>query len=233
MLILCADHIPMTRHTPFSFGAGAAGAGGFEAAVFTRKAGWGTEEAFGGAPFDAAYHLRGQVNGFNTAVHNHSNKHNHGLGHNHTHGHNDTYTNGREHKHGLSSGNDLGHGTTHTDQTYRQGDVEHHAVAGEPGVVGTGTGTGIGTHGHNNSRTLDPSAQGVHGVGHRNDGYRSDHELGHRNDGHIGTGTGNITSGRNEAWTSDDPGHMTDGSNRHGLQRKSIERKAVGPSGAL
>jgi diacylglycerol diphosphate phosphatase/phosphatidate phosphatase len=59
------NHIPLTRHTPFSYGAGAAGAGGFESAVFTRKAGWGFEEAYGGAPFDAAHGLRGQAVGFN------------------------------------------------------------------------------------------------------------------------------------------------------------------------
>lgn len=53
------NHIPLTRHTPFSYGAGSAGAGGFESAVFTHKAGWGYGEAFGGAPFDAAHHLRG------------------------------------------------------------------------------------------------------------------------------------------------------------------------------
>lgn len=63
------NHIPLTRHTPFSYGAGAAGAGGFETAVFTRQAGWGYEEHFGGAPFDAAHGLRGQAAGFNTGAH--------------------------------------------------------------------------------------------------------------------------------------------------------------------
>lgn len=63
------NHIPLTRHTPFSFGAGEAGAGGFETAVFTRKASWGFGEAYGGAPFDAAHHLRGMQAGFNNAVH--------------------------------------------------------------------------------------------------------------------------------------------------------------------
>ena len=62
------NHIPLTRHTPFSYGAGAAGAGGFESAVFTRQAGWGHEEHYGGAPFDAAHGLRGQVAGFNTGA---------------------------------------------------------------------------------------------------------------------------------------------------------------------
>jgi membrane-associated phospholipid phosphatase len=62
------NHIPLTRHTPFSYGAGQAGAGGFESAVFTRRAGWGHDEAYGGAPFDAAHGLRGQQTGFNTGA---------------------------------------------------------------------------------------------------------------------------------------------------------------------
>ncbi|KAK5096406.1 hypothetical protein LTS08_007662 [Lithohypha guttulata] len=66
------NHIPLTRHTPFSYGAGQAGAGGFETAVFTRKAGWGYEEAYGGAPFDAAHHLRGAQTGFNSGIHDDS-----------------------------------------------------------------------------------------------------------------------------------------------------------------
>jgi len=74
------NHIPLTRHTPFSYGAGQAGAGGFETAVFTRKAGWGYEEAYGGAPFDAAHHLRGVQSGFNTAVHGNNVSDHHGHG---------------------------------------------------------------------------------------------------------------------------------------------------------
>ncbi|KIW84922.1 hypothetical protein Z517_00310 [Fonsecaea pedrosoi CBS 271.37] len=62
------NHIPLTRHTPFSYGAGAAGAGGFETAVFTRQAGWGYGEHYGGAPFDAAHGLRGQAAGFDTSA---------------------------------------------------------------------------------------------------------------------------------------------------------------------
>lgn len=73
------NHIPLTRHTPFSYGAGAAGAGGFESAVFTRQAGWGFEEHYGGAPFDAAHGLRGQAAGFNTgAVQQEHYSHKHG-----------------------------------------------------------------------------------------------------------------------------------------------------------
>jgi diacylglycerol diphosphate phosphatase / phosphatidate phosphatase len=74
------NHIPLTRSTPFAYGGGKAGAGGFETAVFTRAGGWGYEEALGGAPFDAAYGLRGQLNGFNTTVHHrHDVEHNAGL----------------------------------------------------------------------------------------------------------------------------------------------------------
>lgn len=78
------NHIPLTRHTPFSYGAGAAGAGGFESAVFTRRAGWGYEEAYGGAPFDAAHGLRGAATGFNTGasgIHPHSHDGHHGYEH--------------------------------------------------------------------------------------------------------------------------------------------------------
>lgn len=109
------NHIPLTRHTPFSYGAGQAGAGGFETAVFTRKAGWGFEEAYGGAPFDAATHLRGMQAGFNNAVH----ADNGGLGHDRT---------GRDH-HTLGHHNDstLGHHNDHT-LGHREGDIEHNAL---------------------------------------------------------------------------------------------------------
>ena len=113
------NHIPLTRHTPFSYGAGAAGAGGFETAVFTRKAGWGYEEAYGGAPFDAAHHLRGAASGFNTAVHD-----NH-----HGHGHNN-------HTSGGLTGHHNGADTTHHSRLgHRDGDVEHHAGVPPPEPV--------------------------------------------------------------------------------------------------
>jgi hypothetical protein len=54
---------------PFSYGAGEAGAGGFDTAVFSHAAGWGYHEAYGGAPFDAAHNLRGAMTGFNHGVH--------------------------------------------------------------------------------------------------------------------------------------------------------------------
>ena len=117
------NHIPLTRHTPFSYGAGAAGAGGFESAVFTRKAGWGHEEAFGGAPFDAAHHLRGQMEGFNTAVHDNDHGHHggHGLGN----------TRSTRHDHGHQNG---------VVGPHRDGDVEHHAGMAPPPEPIHGTG---------------------------------------------------------------------------------------------
>ena len=50
------NHIPLTRHAPFHYGH--SGWGGFETAVWTRRAGWGSLEGggVGGAPFDASTH---------------------------------------------------------------------------------------------------------------------------------------------------------------------------------
>ncbi|KPI41251.1 Lipid phosphate phosphatase 1 [Cyphellophora attinorum] len=228
------NHIPMTRHTPFSFGAGAAGAGGFETAVFTRRAGWGTEEAFGGAPFDAAYHLRGQVNGFNTGVHNHSEKGDHtGIGGHH---HNSD-------KHGL------GHHNNVDDGNYRRDDIEHHAgtTGGTTGGPLTGNNTAGATGNttaldHNAGvhrdttidqprRTLDPSNQS---------GYRSSHD-GHRSDHSLGRGAGNNNVNRdgmidmNNQNDSYNSGNVSDGSNRYRQHRGSTERRAVvagGPGGS-
>lgn len=56
------NHIPLNRNAPFTYGAGGFGGfHGFHDTVFTRKAGWGTEEslAMGGAPFDASAHNMG------------------------------------------------------------------------------------------------------------------------------------------------------------------------------
>lgn len=103
------NHIPLTRHTPFSFGAGEAGAGGFETSVFTRKAGWGYEEAFGGAPFDAAHHLRGAQSGFNNAIH-----HNDRAS---RHDHHDRQTAGVMHDN-----------NAHHHHPRRDGDIEHNAA---------------------------------------------------------------------------------------------------------
>lgn len=55
------NHIPLTRHLPFTYGAVETGVEPFHDAIFTRKAGWGSGEggAWGGAPFDAAGGVRG------------------------------------------------------------------------------------------------------------------------------------------------------------------------------
>jgi diacylglycerol diphosphate phosphatase / phosphatidate phosphatase len=106
------NHIPLTRHTPFSYGAGAPGAGGFETAVWTRKAGWGHEEgAFGGAPGDADHGLRGMGGGVGTgrdASHGVGggvlgNGHDHGHGHRigHTHATSAGSTGQGRHSHGI------------------------------------------------------------------------------------------------------------------------------------
>jgi len=57
------NHIPLLRHAPFIYGAGASSFDGFHDVVFTRKAGWGTLEgnSWGGAPFDAADGPRGTM----------------------------------------------------------------------------------------------------------------------------------------------------------------------------
>lgn len=110
------NHIPLTRHTPFSYGAGQAGAGGFETAVFTRKAGWGYEEAYGGAPFDAAHHLRGAQSGFNSTVHDE-----HGVGH-------------RGHENGV--GRRVSRRDREVMPGHRDGDIEHNAaMAHENGAM--------------------------------------------------------------------------------------------------
>ena len=58
------NHIPLTRHTPFGYGAGGPGAGGFDTAVWTRKAGWGyADGSVGGAPFDAASGMSSGIGG--------------------------------------------------------------------------------------------------------------------------------------------------------------------------
>ena len=66
------NHIPLTRHTPFAYGADQLDAGGFHSAIFTRQAGWGHEEgAYGGAPFDAGYGLGGGAGGAMGGRHHH------------------------------------------------------------------------------------------------------------------------------------------------------------------
>ena len=49
------NHIPLARRSPFTYSVAPSAVDGFHDAMWTRKAGWGTQEggAWGGAPFDA------------------------------------------------------------------------------------------------------------------------------------------------------------------------------------
>lgn len=134
------NHIPLTRHTPFSYGGGAPGAGGFETAVWTHKAGWGYEGAIGGAPFDAG-HGRGGLGGGLGAGHGHG--HGHGLGHN-NHG-----TGLGHNNHGDGLGNNRGSGLGHG-----HGDGVGH---GHGDGVGHGHGTGTGFGQMHGKHQLHPS----------------------------------------------------------------------------
>lgn len=190
------NHIPLTRHTPFSYGAGEAGAGGFESAVFTRKAGWGFEEAYGGAPFDAAHHLRGAQAGFNTAIQDGSGHHNHG------------------HNHGHTTGTGVGTG-------YNTGTGHHTTGTG----IGTGTGTGHG-FGHNRHSGIgNDGVGGYDGVGNRGVGTYDgvgNHHLGHR-DGDIEHNASHMpTTGTGGTITNPDENRYRIHS--RSLERKAIPR---------
>jgi diacylglycerol diphosphate phosphatase / phosphatidate phosphatase len=228
------NHIPLTRHTPFSYGAGAAGAGGFETTVFTRKAGWGYEEAFGGAPNDAAYNLRGQVTGFNTEVHSHDH-HEKGAGLTGHHGHNDDAGVTKGHGHGLGN-------------RHRHDDVEHNAATAAPGTgagVASGTGVGNGHTGVDGTRNndvdgtrhtgIDGTRHGVDGTGHTGvggTGRTGVDGTGHGiNDGTVrdsgrldNTVPGTTGSPEGGNWGYPDG---TGDQNRYRQHRKSMERKAV------
>ena len=72
------NHIPLTRHIPFSYGAGEPGAAGFDTAIWTRQAGWGHEDgAYGGAPFDSASALRGTGAGTGSGLNGEGIEHSH------------------------------------------------------------------------------------------------------------------------------------------------------------
>jgi diacylglycerol diphosphate phosphatase / phosphatidate phosphatase len=110
------NHIPLMRHMPFSYGAGALGAGGFEETVFTRQAGWGHEDgAIGGAPFDAAQGLRGGGfgsstggvgNGISSGVVTGNGVHHDNMATKHHH--EPMMTHGEEHHNGLRTNNGVG-----------------------------------------------------------------------------------------------------------------------------
>lgn len=206
------NHIPLTRHTPFSFGAGAAGAGGFETAVFTRKAGWGYEEAYGGAPFDAAHHLRGAEAGFNTNLvdnsgsHGHHNKHGANGAHDApgTHVNQSTYGNSGTHDNNIV--NDRGR------QDYNQGmhqGVHQGVTHGHNQDYNQGVNQGI--HGHNQGLTGNDTygAAGTHGV--------------HNTHG----GLGNHRQGDIEHHAATVPQEPIEDHNRYRMHSRSLERKAL------
>ncbi|KAI9772377.1 MAG: hypothetical protein M1835_006272 [Candelina submexicana] len=105
------NHIPLTRHMPFTYGGNA---GGFQSSIFTRKAGWGHDEgAFGGAPFDAS-HGGGYGGAASSALHGAGLGHHHeptvGNGIGHGHASSATHGTGLGHHHEPMAGNGLGYG---------------------------------------------------------------------------------------------------------------------------
>jgi PAP2 superfamily len=130
------NHIPLTRHTPFAYGGGSPGAGGFESAVWTHKAGWGYEEALGGAPFDAAHGLRGTfgnasglTSGENGMGHHNHNHDYHGmqggfLGTNGNHPHNNHETTINDPQHNSHGGGFF--------SRIRNNQATNHPAASEP-----------------------------------------------------------------------------------------------------
>ena len=208
------NHIPLTRHTPFSYGAGAAGAGGFESAVFTRKAGWGFEEAYGGAPFDAAHGLRGQAMGFNQGAPGRhggagimGNKLDHDVERNGGGG--GATTTGHEHK-----GHGLGHHHTRNDEYDTNG----------TGVNGNNSTGGGGLTGHGHQRGYDNN-NGTSPINKRNEGLSST-----RNDGLANTRNDGVTTNRDSQQydnRSTTPTGTGDGRYHH--HSRSLERKQIPP----
>lgn len=135
------NHIPLTRHTPFSYGAGEPGAAGFDTAIWTRRAGWGHEDgAYGGAPFDSGSALRGMGAATGSGLNGK------GIGHGHP------YSVGR----GTSAGTGLF--------------SSHHHQASANGVTTNGTGAGyhepmMGSFGAQSidRRPVPPLKNGVRG----------------------------------------------------------------------
>jgi diacylglycerol diphosphate phosphatase / phosphatidate phosphatase len=211
------NHIPLTRHTPFSYGAGPAGAGGFESAVFTRKAGWGFEEAYGGAPFDAAHGLRGQAVGFNQgALGRHGgagimgnkldndieNNAGAGVGGN-TSGYENRHGHGRGRGHGLGGHENDGYDAatgTHVNNLHNSG------TDTGTGVVGGGGGGGLTGHGH------------THGASPINTNVRND-GLNTRNDG--------VTTNRDSIYANEPTTPTRAGEGRYHHHNRSVERKQV------
>jgi diacylglycerol diphosphate phosphatase/phosphatidate phosphatase len=223
------NHIPLTRHTPFSYGAGPAGAGGFESAVFTRKAGWGFEEAYGGAPFDAAHGLRGQAVGFNQGVpgrhggagimgnkldNDIENNAGAGVGGNlsgyeNRHGHWRGHGNGRHE----NDGYDAATGTH----------VNNMLTSGVDGGGGGGGGGGLTSHGHMLGAL--PINTNV-----RNDGLQRNDGLDTRNEGTgLNTNTRNegVTTNRDSVYANEPTTPTRTGDGRYHHHSRSLERKQV------
>jgi hypothetical protein len=246
------NHIPLMRDASFTYGGGAAGAAGFETAVFTRKGGWGYEEAFGGAPNDAAYHLRGQAAGFNSGNkdgsdhHHHNNKEGGMLGHGHGHGHNDgNHRHNTEHGHGPGHNNDLNNPQGYNNNNRSGQDVNNTQGYNTNNNINNSRGNitddverqAAGTPGHHDHRMHDDverqaaSVPGHNGLGnvsgpHNNHNPAMSNTAAQPGTG-VGTGTGPGTgtgTGAGGNW-----GYPEDtGDNRYRMHRKSIERKAVG-----
>lgn len=235
------NHIPLTRHTPFSYGAGPAGAGGFETAVFTRKAGWGFEEAYGGAPFDAAHGLRGQAVGFNQGAPGR-----HGgagiMGNKLDSGDVERdaaagagtgagvgaagYENRHGHHHGLGSGrheND-GYDTatgTHVNNMHNSGGgLAGHGHTHGAGMRNDGLARNDGLNVRNDPLNTDTRNDGL---GTRNDGVTTNRDLTGNNRDSM---TGN--NRRDSIYANEPTGMASDGRYQH--HNRSLERKRIGNS---
>lgn len=135
---------------PFSYGAGEAGAGGFETAVFSHAAGWGYHEAYGGAPFDAAHNLRGAMAGFNHGVHGPS----YGHKSNQVNGNNTNNTTRRD-----GTTRDVITADEHSDPNEKTGTLgsDTNTFHSRPHNVNTGS-AGVVDNGNRNS-VLEPAAE--------------------------------------------------------------------------
>ena len=193
------NHIPLTRHTPFAYGGGAPGAGGFESAVWTHKAGWGYEEALGGAPFDAAHGPRGAFGGASGLRNSGEGveRHDHGHGtqsgalsasgrHSHTdrnivEDNRDSQGGGifgrNRHVHGetTTSRNTTAHPHNAADNSRYSNDMAEVPLT-DLGVTHHGPGTHHGAHNEN----YEPVASHGHEPGHQHGGHNHDHESGYR-----------------------------------------------------
>lgn len=135
---------------PFSYGAGEAGAGGFETAVFSHAGGWGYHEAYGGAPFDAAHNLRGAMTGFNHGVHDPS----YGYKSNQVNGNNTNNTTRRD---GTTC--DVVTADEHPDPNEKTGTLgrDTNTFHSRPNNVNSGS-AGVVNNGNHNS-VLEPAAE--------------------------------------------------------------------------